>query len=294
MSKVTSSYYPPRARWYAPVFYFFNAVQRRIALDRIHLPPSVTWLGLCGCFLVPGFGFYLRGPRILGRLIMSVSALLFMIFIVWLGYPFANIAFGLMVSAHVSGIVYYCDGFLRQWEFMSRIGFTILALVGVGFSFYAPLRGFIQDHWLMPVQMNGHVIILAKAVSPDNIHRGDYVGYMLSGYRFSNHMGNGVMGDTHLGLGPVLAVAGDHVEFSSTNLLVNGVPQPLLPQMPHSGSLDVAQHCWFIWPTLNISGNWTVGADQISGAMLQLANVSENQYVGKPLKHWFRRKQILP
>src|SRR6516162_4937133 len=47
MSKATSPYYPPRARWYSPAFYLLGAARRNVGLERIHLPPSVTWGGLC-------------------------------------------------------------------------------------------------------------------------------------------------------------------------------------------------------------------------------------------------------
>ena len=133
MSKATSPYYPPRARWYSPAFYLLGAARRNVGLERIHLPPSVTWGGLCACFLIPGYGFYLRGPRLLGQAMFATCALLFLIFLVWLGYPVANLAFGLVVSIHVSGIGYYCDSFLRHWEFQWRIAFTVIALMAVGF-----------------------------------------------------------------------------------------------------------------------------------------------------------------
>jgi hypothetical protein len=295
MSKVTSPYYPPRARWYSPVFYFFAAAQRSMALDRISLPPSVTWRGIGASFLIPGLGFYLRGPRILGKGMMGVCATLFLIFIIWLGYPIANVAFGLMVSTHVTGVVYYCDGFLRTWNFQWRIAFTVIILLAVGFLIYSPIRNTIQNHWLMPMRMGSRVVILVK--SADKIQRGDWVSYIMPGYRFSNHMGNGIWGDSTMGFGPVLAVAGDNVQFSTNSFSVNGVAQPLLTDMPQSGSLIVAQNYWFIWPTLKQSGNWNPSENDLSRAMLELANVSESQLGDKPsmhwkpLKHWFLRKQ---
>src|ERR1700722_4150994 len=124
MSKLASPYYPPRARWYAPAFYAVNTVRRTIAMDRIYLPGSISWPGLALSFLVPGSGFYFRGPRIWGFTVMAACALLFSIFIVWFGYPLANLAFGMMISAHVSGIVYYCSPLLQQWDFTVRLLFT--------------------------------------------------------------------------------------------------------------------------------------------------------------------------
>ena len=53
-----------------------------------------------------------------------------------------------------------------------------------------------------------------------------------------------------MGFGPVLAVPGDRVEFSTKAFSVNGVPQPLLPHMPAGGKLVVPENHWFIWPNL--------------------------------------------
>ncbi len=114
-------------------------------------------------------------------------------------------------------------------------------------------------------------------------------------------MGNGIWGgDNEMGFGPVLAVGGDNVQFSTNSLSVNSVAQPLLPHMPQSGSLVVAQNHWFIWPTLKQSGNWHPGEKELSDAMLELADVPENRLADdppvhwKPLKHWFWRRQTLP
>ena len=92
----------------------------------------------------------------------------------------------------------------------------------------------------------------------------------------------------------MLATAGDRVEFSTNGFAVNGVLQARLPHMPETGGLVVPENHWFIWPKLAISGNWDVGEANISSAMMQMASVSEDQFVGKPFKRWFWRKQILP
>jgi hypothetical protein len=62
-----SHYYPPRARWYSRLFYLGGAIRRRLWLDRIHLPQEMTFAGTAASFLVPGLGFYIRGPRLWGK-----------------------------------------------------------------------------------------------------------------------------------------------------------------------------------------------------------------------------------
>lgn len=288
--KFNSPYYPRRARWYGFLFNFGNTIRRGIAFDRIRLPREMSFGGLIASLLIPGMGVYLRGPRIYGKAALVACGFLFFLFIVWLGYPLGNYAFGLLLSAHVTGFVYYCSPWLANETFGCRILLTIGALLGLGLLVYRPL----QTHWLLPLRVNGHTVILEKFALAHGVKRGDWVAYKFSGYFFSNHMGQGVLDRTSLGLGSVLATAGDRVEFSTNNFTVNGVPQPHLSHMPTSGNLVVPENHWFIWPNLAISGNWNVGEADISSAMLQIASVPEKQFVGKPFKRWFWRKQILP
>jgi hypothetical protein len=291
--KFTSPYYPRRARWYGRIFYFGGAIRHRLALDRIYLPKDVTVGGLVGSFLIPGLAVYLRGPRFYGKLAMAGCALLFAIFIVWLGYPIGNYAFGMMISIHTTGFVYYCSPYLLDKDFWFRIFFTIAMLLLFNLVIYSPLRSVIQNQWLMPLRLNNHVIVVGKFNAAQSVKRGEPVAYTLKGYYFSNHGGQGVLAQTSMGLGAVLATAGDNIEFSPGHFTVNGVSQPSLAHMPSSGGLVVPENHWFIWPNLAMSGNWSVGEETVAPAMLQLANVSEDQYVGRPFKRWFWRKQIL-
>ncbi len=292
MSKARSPYYPPRARWYAPVFDAAGMVRRVLAMDQIYLPGSITWPKLALSFLAPGLGFYLRGPRICGTLVMAGCALWSFIFIAWFGYPIANFAFGMMASAHVSGIVYYCSPILQEWEFPKRLLFTVLVLAAVGFLIYSPLRAVIQDHWLVPLRINGRVVVVQKLASAKEVKRGDWVAYNLSGLSdvaYEEDLRMYVR--SGIGLAPVLAVANDQVIFTNNAVIVNGVAQPSLPHMPASGAITVPENSWFIWPSYSVQGRGYEG--NISSMMLRMANVPENQFVGRPFKRWFWRKQIL-
>jgi type IV secretory pathway protease TraF len=294
MDKYASPYYPPRARWYARLFYLGLATRHKLSLDKIYLPRDIRVFGLLASILIPGLGVYFRGPRLWGRIALSVCVLLFFCFIIWLGYPFGNIAFGLMISIHVTGFTYYCSPCLREKDFAVRMAFTVLVLIGIGLGIFMPIRNAIQNHLLLPLRVNSNVIVVGKFVTANQIRRGDSVAYTLAGYRFSNHWGSGASDHSSVSLGTVLAVAGDHVEFSAKGISVNGVLQAAQAHMPTSGTLIVPKNSWFIWPKLSMSGNWDVGEQNISSAMMQLANVSETQFAGKPFEHWFWRKQILP
>ncbi|MGH8023539.1 MAG: hypothetical protein ACRED1_08155, partial [Limisphaerales bacterium] len=143
MDKIISPYYPPRARWYAPVFRLTGAVRRGLALDRIRLPSEITWRGLALSFLIPGLGFYLRGPRLYGKVALAACGFLLLVFVAWLGFPLANLAFGLLMSTHVSGFVYYCNPALNGWRL--RVLFTVLVLMSVGILLYGSLRDMVQS-----------------------------------------------------------------------------------------------------------------------------------------------------
>ena len=95
-----------------PLFILGAAVRRRLALDRIHLPREITLVGLVAGFLVPGLAVYIRGPRLWGRAALAGCGLLLLFFIVWFGHPAGNFAFGLLLSIHVTGFVYYCSPLL--------------------------------------------------------------------------------------------------------------------------------------------------------------------------------------
>jgi len=294
VSRLDSPYYPPRARWYSPLFGWGSATRRHLALDRIHLPKGITVWGFIGSLLIPGLGVYLRGPRLWGKAALAACGFLFLQFIMWLGYPFGNLAFGLMLSIHVTGLAYYCTPLLADMQLQYRLLFTIAVLMIVGGLIYAPGRRAIQGHWLMPLRVHGHVVVVQKLASANVVQRGDWITYTLSGYIISGHGNQYADNHSGMGFGPVLALAGDRVVFSTNGFTVNSVRHPLRPQMPVTGSLIVPGNHWFIWPDLDISGHGYISQSAISGVMLQLADVSEQQFVGKPFKRWFGRQQFWP
>lgn len=290
-----SAYYPPRARWYGLFFYFGNAVRRRLALDRLALPRGIKLSELLAGFFVPGLAVYLRGPKLWGQAALSAWAALFLFYVVGLGHPVANLAFGLMISLHATGLVYYCNPLLVNESFPTRIAVTLLVLIAIGLGLYLPTRNLVQAHWLVPLQMNGRVVVVQRLFQLSMIKRGDWVAYTYDENATGhNYHGGVVQLQNGMGLGPVLAVAGDQVVFSNNLFSVNGIWQTNLPHMPASGELVVPEKHWFIWPNLGISGHGNVGEARISSALLGLASVDESNFWGSPFHRWFGRKQILP
>jgi hypothetical protein len=290
-----SPYYPPRARWYSRPFSFGSAIRRRLALDRIRLPREMALVGLVASFLVPGLAVYIRGPRPWGRAALAGCGLLLLLFIVWFGYPAGNLAFGLLLSIHITGFVYYCSPLLSEASFQSRLLFTLLTMMVLGLLIYLPIRNVILQHWLIPLRVRDNVVIVHRLGSPHDIKRGDWVMFSQKGGETGEaHNGGAIWVRAGFGWGPVLAVAGDRVEFSTNAFRVNGEARPLLPHMPNSGMLTVPEKHWFIWPELDIYEHGNVNEANISATMLQMATVSQTQFIGKPFKRWLWRRQITP
>ena len=87
--------------------------------------------------------------------------------------------------------------------------------------------------------------------------------------------------------------AGDRVRFKAETIEVNGVASPRRAHMPTAGELVVSEKNWFIWPQFDISNRGNTAETVISAMMVRLATVSEEQFVGKPFKRWFWRRQHL-
>lgn len=292
----SSPYYPPRARWYSPVFYLGNVLRRRLALDRLKLPRTMKAGELIAGFLIPGLAVWLRGPRMWGYGALTASLLFFLTFVVWLGYSVGNLAFGLLISLHASGFAYYCNPLMAGEPFSRRLSFTFLLLLAIGLLLYMPARHLLLEHCVVPLRINNQVIIVRRSVSAQHVQRGDWVAYSLDRDATGENYHNGtVILENGLSLGPVLAVPGDRVTFSTNSFSVNEIVHTnLLPHMPTAGEFTVPENHWFIWPTLGISGHGDVGEARISSAWMGLADVDESQLIGQPLHHWFWRKQILP
>ena len=165
------------------------------------------------------------------------------LFIVWFGHTAGHFAFGLLLAIHTIGFMHYCHPLLRQAELRSRLLFTLLALLAISLLIYVPIRRVIQQHWLTPLRVNGHVVVVQTQFSAEAIQRGDWSAYKLEG---SGMWEEAVRIHSGMGLGPVPAMAGDRVEFSTNNFTVNSVAQPRLPHMPDSGAVTVPGKNWFV------------------------------------------------
>ena len=257
MNKLVSPYYPPRARWYGPLFHWRDTLRRHLALDRILLPKGITVRGFAASVLVPGLGVYLRGPRLWGKLALATCGFLFLQFIVWLGYPFGNYAFGLMLSIHVTGLTYYCTPLLVEMRFRYRLLFTVGLLMALSGFIYAPMRSALQNHWLIPLRNGGQVIIVSVQ-RPGSLRRGDWAAFNTK---------DGVL------FGRIAGLGGDQIDSLTVPENHWLVHAQFARRYYHEG----------LFPT-------DTGRAEI---FEQSVVVSPEEFIGKPFDRWFWRKRNL-
>jgi hypothetical protein len=284
-----SPYDPPRAHWYGPLFRVADALRRIAWLDRIHLPSGISLVAFAAALFVPGLAFWLRRERLIAWVVIAAYGLLALVFVAWLGHVLANIAFGLMLALHATSIMFLLGPWLVAARFLFRLLTGIIVLVVVGGLLYAPLRSRTEERWLMPLRVDGRVIIV-QAFSPAlTVKRGDWVAY-----RIDRDGAQGLQVRAGFGLRPVLAMPGDRVRFTPTTYEINGATRPRLEHMPVRGEYVVPENCWFIWPDLAIKLQGNASITTAEAALLELAWVEQSQFVGKPFQRWFWRRQVMP
>lgn len=285
MSKAASPFYPPRARWYRPHVPLTARVRRHLWLSRLRRK-SVSAAGVVASCLVPGLAFYMR-TRFWGAVATGVSALLTIVFFAELGRPAANIAFGLLLAIHATGLNYLAEPWLREVRFRFRVLLSMLILLALGGVLYMPARAFLENRLFAPLQIRDRVLVIQKFEVAPPLKRGDWIAYTITG---GGDHGAYVQGG--LGLGPILALAGDRVRMTPSALEVNGLARQRLPHMPEAVEFTVAQNHWFVWPEFGIAGHGNVAEGTLSSLMLQMATISESDFVGKPYKRWFWHRQF--
>jgi hypothetical protein len=224
-----------------------------------------------------------------GTLALGVSSVCAVVFFAELGHTAANIAFGLLLSIHATGLNFLAEPWLRDVRFRFRVLLSMLMLLALGGVLYMPARAFLENHFFAPWQINDRVIIIQKFATPPAVKRGEWIAYTIAGR--GDHGAYVAAGS---GLGPVLALGGDRVRFTPLHLEVNGIAQPRLAHMPETGELIVPQNHWFIWPEFAIGGHGNMPEGTIASAVLQMAAIPESQFVGKPFKQWFWHRQFEP
>ena len=286
----TSSYYPPRAGWYSPLWRWWYPVKRRLYLDR--LPRVVRhklFQPLLGMVL-PGWALLWSKRPILGVILGTIYCLSAPVFLIWAGYPVSNFALTVMISIHAGSIV-RVEQSVGLWK---RMAYSLLIFLVVAEGVYVPLRHQLERRWFVPLRVGDRVVVVQTGPKHRTIHRGDWIAYRIGAIGEKHVHEAGVLVRGGCVLGRVLAVEGDEVRFQRDGLLVDGKLQQRDPHMPLDGALQVQEGCWFIWPEMSITGHGNVAPGTVDAALLQLATVSEKSFIGVPYQRWFWREQTVP
>ncbi|MGO8700954.1 MAG: hypothetical protein ACLQVY_24955 [Limisphaerales bacterium] len=291
---VDSPYYPRRANGFSRFWYFGHWLSRTKPVDLLMRAQGLTLLGFALSFLIPGMGIFLR-RRVLGWPALAACLVAALVFPVALGYPAANYAVGVLLSIHVLGLTYYLQPLWQTARLSARIVATLALFLMVLSGLYLPLLHYCEREWFMPVRFHGKVVIIHSGTKIPALERGDWAAYRYEGWAMGapHAAGGAIHVPAGLNIAPVIGLAGDEVQFTSTNLLVNGMAQPALPGMPTSGGLTVPEKDWFFWADFGIVGHG-VTAQAIADARVHAGFVQTNQYVGAPFHWWFWRNQSLP
>jgi hypothetical protein len=265
-------------------------VRRYIHLEKLFPPgipsPGNVFLSLA----LPGYAFFILGRRLLGCLVLPAYLIAAMVYVVALGFPAASIGYGLLISLHAISMVYLEGAWFKDSEFRLRFLLAFGTLFAVWGLIYAPLMGFVERHWFMPLRMNERVLIVHSGVAPESIKRGDWLAYEIPHTSLGGH-GDNVVLHAGLDVAPVLALPGDRLRFTSKEFFVNGQAFPLAPHMPSGGEWVMPEKTWFVWPNLAIGGHGGVTEGTISATMQQVAMVTQERMIGRPFKRWFGRHQ---
>ena len=285
-----SSYYPPRSRWYTRLFFGPGERAREwLHLDKFRLRGIISASQFLLSVALPGFAFFALGRRTLGRLFVAGYVLCLLVFVVALGYFAGNVAYGLMISVHATSIIFLEELWFAGDRFRVRLIAAICTILMVWGLIYAPMVRFVENHWLMPLRVGNHVLVVHQTAS-GSIRRGDRLAYQISEDRSGVAR---VYIREGFGIERVLASPGDRVRFAPGKLFINDQAVAAMPHMPAAGEFVVPEKVWFIWPALDIHLRGGVPENDISAAFQRLAMVPENEIVGRAFKSWFGRRQSL-
>lgn len=283
-----SDYYPPRARWCSRLWYPWHHLRQISFLRRI---PPLTDLPaeqfLLSC-LVPGYVLRFYNYRRTSNAVMASFFALLLLFFVAFGHLVANLAFGLMISAHATCLSMLLQRWIQPEGLRGRILLSVLSLLIVSGLIYLPLREGMLARFL-PLDTGHGVVLVRCEAKPRPALRDESVAFSME-YQNLDH---GVYQSDGFGIERVLGVAGDHVEFLPEFFSVNGRPSATLPNMPTKGQLVIPQNCFFVWPKFDISNPGRAGFD-LSAVLLRITVISQDKIIGRPCQRWFGIRQPVP
>ena len=292
----SSPFYPPRAPWWSRLLLPWFRLQRLLHLEKIHSPAGFNAGETLLALLVPGFSFIVLGRRVLGLTVLGIYCVSLPVYFIRLGFTEGNFAYGLLLAAHATSVFYLLSHWLGEMELLNKLGLAFGSLLAVWLVLYFPAVSWFEHHIAVPLLVRGQVVVMRPRLVPAEVRRGDRIMFQLDEKQIGQaHGGEGaVWVRAGVGWGPVLALPGDQISFSTNLFSVNGAWQTNLAHMPASAELQVPTNRWFVWPEFAINSHGNVSEANISGLIMQLATVSPTQMTGRPYPAWLGREQKIP
>ena len=246
MSAASNPYYPPRARWYNCCFTLRGHLQRALHLRAIKAattapPQQISALQFWLSMALPCFAFHVCKQPVLGRILFAIYGMAFFVFVVWMGYPIATLALGLMILIHTMGSIRLIGKLLSGSGF-AKVCFTfVFSFMGALFLYYM-LQMFVERHIVLPLQTGNKVVVVRSYLEADSVKCGDVIAYRLNVQRINRRevVRSGYMLDR------VLAMEGEKIRFSAENFEVKGLVHPRSAHMPTAGEWIVPRNHWFV------------------------------------------------
>ena len=217
---------------------------------------------------------------------MALHAVGVALFVALIGHRAANLIFGLLIAIHAGGVLWFLRAATDPPPLWTKLAMSGCVVALLGLALYWPGLRFAEQNLFVPLRTAEGVIVINCRSSPESVRAGDLVAYAVPE---QNLLRMRIAGG--FGLERVLARAGDTVEFTATAVLVNGQPHPKQPGMPPDGSAIVPANHWFIWPEFDIRQNGVASVKMMELVAWQYAFVPFSDFVGRPFRHWFGRRQ---
>ncbi|MBA4150006.1 MAG: hypothetical protein H0X66_17990 [Verrucomicrobia bacterium] len=284
MSTGRSNYYPPRAGRriiFRPISFRFRRWLEyspfEIGSSALSVP-AILWSAI-----IPGYIFRVIGQQRIFLLVLGGYLFALLVFLGWLGYPLASIAYMAMLSLHVTSIAQLIKHLTPSCGLKFRIISTVTAFLLLNVFVY----GFVQGQLgrlLNPLRINDEVVVV-RVCSWQTVKVGETIAYRIAGGDK-----NGFVVVDGFGLDQVRAKGGDVVRFSKNSYQVNSTVFTRESYMPTTGEMIVPKGRWFVWPKFSI--NQTLPEAEISKRTMLYAIIGTDDLVGKPCRYWFWRKQL--
>ena len=293
MTPNPSPYFPPRrTRWRARVANPLARLSQGIRLQGYYERIDMPVFQLVLSFLVPCHALAWTRFARLRTPCRCVYATLLGAVVVFLGHWMADAAFGLMIGLHASGFLALRRRLAIPQGFIASCLSTLAVLIALGLWIYDPVSAVLRDHFWMPLRTEGGVVVVNRASRAGGVRRGDLVAYRIHERNSSTGRGT-IHVQEGFGFERVWGEPGDRIVFGPGFVEINGQLRDAAPSMPVEGEWVVPQGRWFIWPSVSRQGGHQT-PEAITAALMALSVVSQDDFVGRPFRRWFGRRQPIP